>query len=149
MEHFSESTTILLKRMYTTTSISTKKLDPLKTMYQELVDNIITLQPRVGKKLSSKWQTFSNFAQEYNQSLMANPKNIALEIMHQSYNQGLISETWAALTQMIDYLTTQIPADQNAALPSHISSGIMCCTIIALQTICITQYTVNILALYH
>jgi len=149
MENFSESTSLLLKRFYANSSLSTQELQTLKTMYQELVDNIITLQPRVGKKLAPKWQIFSSIAQEYNKKLSNHSKNITLEIMHQSYNQGFISEIWAALTQMIDYLTTQIPADPNTATPSHISSGIMCCSLIALQTICITQYTVNTLALYH
>ena len=148
-ESFAESTTLLLKRLYTTSSLSTKHLETLKTMYQELIDNISTLKPRTGKKLAQKWQSFSTFTQEYNQSLIGNTKNFSLEIMHQSYNQGLISEIWTALTQMVDYLTTQMPADPNTAIPSHISSGINCCTIIALQTLCITQYTVNTLALYH
>ena len=149
MESFSDNTTLLLKRLYTTSSLSSDDLATLKTMYQELIDNINTLQPRVGKKLTAKWQNFNAFIQEYSQVLMANPKNIGLEIMHQSYNQGLIAEVWAALIQMIDYLTTQIPADPNAALPSYIYSGITCCNIIALQTICITQQTINTLALYH
>lgn len=149
MESFSDATTLLLKRLYIKSSLSPQQLATFQTMYQELIDNIITLQPRVGKKLAAKWQTFSNFTQEYSQALIANPKNFNIEIMHQSYNQGLISEIWAALTQMVDYLTTQIPADPNSALPSHISSGIMCCNIIALQTLCIAQYTVNTLALYN
>lgn len=147
IETFSDASTLLLKRLYIHSSISPQQLNTLKRMYQELVDNIATLQPRVGKKLAQKWQNFNTFVQEYHQNLMAHPKNFAMEIMHQSYNQGLITEIWIALTGMIDYLTSQVPLDPNAALPCHISSGIMCCNLVALQALCITEYTVNIVSL--
>jgi|GEM_PF-5026075 hypothetical protein len=147
LESFLQNSTRLLQGFRPAiSSLSQQELHTIKIMYQELLDNIMVLQPRTGKKLHQKWQEFSNLMQDYAQAFDNQEKNYALDLVYQTYNKGLLPEVWHALINMLDYLSTQNIDGTPATPPASISSGITCCYTIAVHTLLIDQYILSILA---